>query len=191
MAEKAEKEQEPKQAKHKLVKKARTVDKWKKKQWFALVGPSDFDKKLLGETVAEKPKNVVGRIIKVDLGQLAGQRQKRHISVIFKVQSVEGNNANCVTIGHTTSQGFLNRLVRRRMSKIEIVQSVGTADDKRVKVKSVALSARKLSGKQETAIRKMMAEAIGVEDGELIAASKGLHLYDYAWDLAKAVTRIP
>jgi thymidylate synthase len=33
-----------------------------------------------------------------------------------------------------------------------------------------------------------MAEEIGVEDGEIIAVSKGLHLYDYAWDLAKLRT---
>jgi thymidylate synthase len=30
-----------------------------------------------------------------------------------------------------------------------------------------------------------MAGEIGVEDGEIIAASKGLHLYGYAEDLAK------
>jgi thymidylate synthase len=29
-----------------------------------------------------------------------------------------------------------------------------------------------------------MAEEIGVEDGEIIAVSKGLHLYEYAWPLA-------
>jgi thymidylate synthase len=27
-----------------------------------------------------------------------------------------------------------------------------------------------------------------VEDGEIIAASKGLHLYDYIWELAKLRT---
>jgi thymidylate synthase len=34
-----------------------------------------------------------------------------------------------------------------------------------------------------------MAREIGVEDGEIIVASKGLHLYDYCWDLAKARVR--
>jgi len=29
---------------------------------------------------------------------------------------------------------------------------------------------------------------IGVEDGEIIASSKGLHLYDYTFDLAKIRT---
>lgn len=34
-------------------------------------------------------------------------------------------------------------------------------------------------------LKEYMADAIGVEDGEIIAASKGLHLYDYVWDLAE------
>ena len=33
-----------------------------------------------------------------------------------------------------------------------------------------------------------MAQEIDVEDGEIIAASKGLHLYDYIWELAKLRT---
>jgi thymidylate synthase len=38
-------------------------------------------------------------------------------------------------------------------------------------------------------LKEYMASEIGVQDGELVAMSKGLHLYEYAWDLAKAVVR--
>ncbi len=34
-------------------------------------------------------------------------------------------------------------------------------------------------------LKEFMASEIGVEDGELIASSKGLHLYDYCWELAR------
>jgi len=34
-------------------------------------------------------------------------------------------------------------------------------------------------------LKEYMAKEIGVGDGEIIASSKGLHLYDYCWDLAK------
>ncbi|MBI5359225.1 MAG: thymidylate synthase [Planctomycetes bacterium] len=37
-------------------------------------------------------------------------------------------------------------------------------------------------------LKEYMAEEIGVEDGEIIVASKGLHLYDHCWDLAKCRT---
>ncbi|MBI5206522.1 MAG: thymidylate synthase [Candidatus Firestonebacteria bacterium] len=34
-------------------------------------------------------------------------------------------------------------------------------------------------------MKEYMAGEIGVEDGEIIASSKGLHLYEYSWDLAR------
>ena len=39
-------------------------------------------------------------------------------------------------------------------------------------------------------LKEYMASEIGVDDGELIASSKGMHLYEYTWDLAKATLRI-
>ena len=36
-------------------------------------------------------------------------------------------------------------------------------------------------------LKEYMASVIGVNDGELIACSKGLHLYEHCWDVAKAV----
>lgn len=155
----AEKKQAEKPGK-KVVKKGKTIDKWKKKQWYVLVAPNEFDRKFLGETVAEKPKNLIGRTIVTDLGQLTGQRQKRHIKVIFQVENVEGNNANCKTYGHEIGFSFMNRLVRRRASKVELVQTVKTSDNASLKVKTVALSARKLSRKQESSIRKHTLEFI-------------------------------
>ncbi len=39
-------------------------------------------------------------------------------------------------------------------------------------------------------LKEYMAEEIGVQDGELIAMSKGLHLYEYAWELARTAARM-
>jgi thymidylate synthase len=39
-------------------------------------------------------------------------------------------------------------------------------------------------------LKEYMASEIGVEDWEIIAMSKGMHLYEYSWELAKAVTRM-
>jgi thymidylate synthase len=37
-------------------------------------------------------------------------------------------------------------------------------------------------------VKEYMAKEIGVEDGEMICASKGMHLYEYTWELAKMRT---
>jgi thymidylate synthase len=39
-------------------------------------------------------------------------------------------------------------------------------------------------------LKEYMAQEIGVEDGEMIAMSKGMHLYDYAWELARTAARM-
>ncbi len=39
-------------------------------------------------------------------------------------------------------------------------------------------------------LKEYMASEIGVGDGELIAMSKGVHLYQYAWELARATARM-
>jgi thymidylate synthase len=38
-------------------------------------------------------------------------------------------------------------------------------------------------------LKEYMSSEIGVADGELVAMSKGLHLYEYSWELARAVLR--
>ena len=39
-------------------------------------------------------------------------------------------------------------------------------------------------------MKEMMAKEIGVEDGQLVALSKGLHLYDHQWEWGERVARL-
>ena len=39
-------------------------------------------------------------------------------------------------------------------------------------------------------LKEYMSSEIGVDDREIIAMSKGLHLYEYAWELARTTARI-
>lgn len=163
MAEKKDKK-EKKGKKSKTVKKKivrrrverRTTDKWKKKKWFTIVASKEFSNKVIGETPAEKVKILDGRVVKTNLGNLTNQRQKRHISVSFKITKVEGSTANTVLIGHEIGSSYLGRMIRRRSSKIETVQTVITKDKQSVKVKTIAITARKAKKKQKTAMRKIM-----------------------------------
>jgi thymidylate synthase len=40
-------------------------------------------------------------------------------------------------------------------------------------------------------LKEYMAREIGIQDGGIVAFSKGLHLYEHCWDLAKMVLRLP
>ena len=100
--------------------------------------------------------------------------------------------------GHNTNQGFM--AVGSR-SSIELpdppcLRGIDTrvADNKLhfiVYFRSWDLCASlpsNLAGVQ--LMKEYMASEIGVEDGEILALSKGLHLYDYAWELAGAASRL-
>lgn len=39
-------------------------------------------------------------------------------------------------------------------------------------------------------LKEYMASEIGVDDGEIIAMSKGMHIYEYCWELAKVAARV-
>ncbi len=39
-------------------------------------------------------------------------------------------------------------------------------------------------------LKEYMSSEIGIDDGEIIAMSKGMHLYEYAWELARTTARI-
>jgi thymidylate synthase len=39
-------------------------------------------------------------------------------------------------------------------------------------------------------LKEYMASEVGVDDGEIIAVSKGLHLYEYSWELARIAARM-
>jgi len=167
MAEKKEKKEgkgkKGKTVKKKIVRKRverRTTDKWKKKKWFTIVTPKEFSNKVIGETPAEKVKVLEGRVVKTNLANLSGQRQKRHISVSFKINKIEGSTANTILVGHEINSSYLSRMTRRRSSKVETVQTVITKDKQSVKVKTIAITARKAKINQKTAMRKIMTTII-------------------------------
>lgn len=153
MAQMADTGKDEKAVKKPSAASKRTQDKWKKKKWFKIFSPAEFEKKEIGETVAEKPKQVVGRRIDVNLGDLTAQRKKRHIYLSFVVNDVQGSNAFTRVTGHHLIPSYLGRLVRRHNSKMEVTRYLRLPGQEPVKVKAVAISARKLAKSQETAIR--------------------------------------
>lgn len=158
-ASKQEKTESTTSEKKSVVKK-RGVDKWKKKTWFTLIAPKEFDRKELGTTVAEKPQLVMGRTIAVGVRQLSGDVKKAHITLLFKVVDVKGNKAYCEAIGHEIKDSYLRKFTRRRNSKVELVKFIESSDNKKIKIKTIVLTNKKSTGKKKTALRKVIADKL-------------------------------
>lgn len=160
MIEEKKEKEEKKVASKTTVTKKRGLDKWKKKSWYSIFTPEEFDKTEIGTTVSEKPELVMGRMILVNAAQVSRQPKFSHISLHFKVDSVQGQKAFTKLVGFEVSDSYLRRIVRRRTTKIEAVTDIVTKDGQKARVKIVTVSAIRLTQTQAKSIRKILVEEL-------------------------------
>lgn len=129
---------------------------WKAKQWYNLVAPEMFGKANIGETVADVPEKLVGRVIEVTLGELTNDLSKQNIKLLLKVDSVGGDSAYTKFTGHQLTQDYLRSLVKRSTSNIETNISVSTKDGYTIRVKPSCYTIKRARANQVKAIRAVM-----------------------------------
>ncbi|MBI5553351.1 MAG: hypothetical protein HY917_01285 [Candidatus Diapherotrites archaeon] len=139
-----------------IIKKKPTTDKWKKKQWYAILTPKEFNLMGIGETVATKPEQLVGRSVRISSRMLTNQIKKQHVNLVFRITDVKGNKAHTKLIGHQTSESFLKKFVRRRNSKVQVVLDAQTRDGLTLHMTTILLTARKVARPQKTALHNII-----------------------------------
>ena len=144
-----------------MAQKARATakkvkDKWRAKEWYKVFAPDMFSKMQLGETPAETPEGVMGRITEATVQDLTGDFSKMHIKLKFKVTNVAGLDAHTTFAGHDLTSDYVRRLTRRKRTKTDAVVDVTTKDAWEIRVKPMAVSEQRIQASQETAIRKIM-----------------------------------
>jgi small subunit ribosomal protein S3Ae len=184
-------EQTTQQTKAQKASAARkTVDKWKKKKWFGVLASKIFEKKSLGETPGEKPKNVLGRTMKTTLDTVTGQRAKRDYMISFKINDVQGQTASTVISEFEINKGTLGRTIRRRNSKIALVRKIPVVGGEAMTT-VVVVTERKATNAQKIGIRKIIEEQLSAlkgKDFELLAQE--LLLGNFSNELFKKATKI-
>ncbi|VVB89178.1 30S ribosomal protein S3Ae [uncultured archaeon] len=133
---------------------------WKAKQWYNLVAPEMFGKANIGETVADVPEKLIGRVIEVTLGELTNDLSKQNIKLLLKVDSVGGDSAYTKFTGHQLTQDYLRSLVKRATSNIETNISVSTKDGYTIRVKPSCYTIKRARANQVKAIRSIMNNVI-------------------------------
>ncbi len=159
-------EQTAQQSKAQKASAARkTVDKWKKKKWFNVLSSKIFDKRPLGETPVEKPKNLMGRIMKTTLDMVTGQRAKRDYMISFKVNDVQGQTASTVVSEFSVNKGTLGRTIRRRNSKVALVGKIAVVGGEAMTT-VVVVTERKATNAQKAGVRKIIKEELASLNGK-------------------------
>ena len=115
-----------------------------------------FSKMQLGETPADTPDGVMGRITEATVQDLTGDFSKMHIKLKFKINNIAGLDAHTIFAGHDLTSDYVRRLTRRKRTKTDAVVDVTTKDAWEIRVKPMAVSEQRIQASQETAIRTIM-----------------------------------
>jgi small subunit ribosomal protein S3Ae len=140
---------------------------WKAKQWYNLVAPDMFGKTSIGETVAEEPEKLIGRVVEITLGELTNDLSKQNTKLILKIDRVGGDSAYTKFIGHQLTQDYLRSLVKRQTSSVETNISVTTKDGYTIRVKPSCFTIKRARANQVKAIRQIMNKVIAEKAKEL------------------------
>jgi len=135
-------------------------DRWKAKGWYNLLAPEMFNKQLLGETVADDPSKVLGRIAQVTVQDLTGDFSKMHIKLHFRVHHVQGSDALTVFVGHDMTSDYVRRLTRRKRTRTDGVFDVTTKDTWTIRVKPMAIADRRIQSSKQRVIRQIMEKVV-------------------------------
>ena len=141
----------------------RKVDTWKTKKWYKIIAPPSFNEKELGETPSAEPKKLVGRTIKVTLGELTEKRSQQYVGLTFQVHKVTGEHAYTTIIGHELQRGYIGRQARRMKSLVKAIFNVTTKDKQEVEVQVLCLARGGMDETQEKAVRKKIEEVVTAE----------------------------
>jgi len=142
----------------KLSKSAR--DKWKAKEWYKIIAPEFFNRAVLGETPADDPNKVIGRIAEVTVADLGGSIRRSYIKLYFKIYEVHGLEAYTKFIGHEMTQESVQKMVKRKRSRIDGVFDVTTKDGYLVRVKPIIITTARINTSRKDKIRKIAKEVV-------------------------------
>jgi small subunit ribosomal protein S3Ae len=148
-----------------MAKKSRAAarkvkDKWKAKNWYNLIAPTMFNKALIGETLADDPELLMGRISEVTVQDLTGDFSKMHIKLAFKIQDISGSDAHTRFVGHDLTSDYVRRLTRRKKTRTDTTLEITTKDGTMLRVKPMAIADRRIQSSKQTAIREIMRKVV-------------------------------
>lgn len=141
----------------------RMVDKWSAKQLYRIYSSPGFlegEEIIVGETIADDPAKIIGRVIEVSLSDINNDYSKMHVKLQFQIIEVIGNTARTRFKGHTFSRDYLRFLVRRRRTRIDSINTVKTSDGIPFRVSATGFTAHRSKTSQKDAIRRRMLNII-------------------------------
>ncbi|CAJ37384.1 30S ribosomal protein S3ae [Methanocella arvoryzae] len=148
-------------------KAGKKVDAFRAKNWYQVIAPAEFNRANIGETLADDPGKMIGRVMESTLGDVTGDWTKQNIKMIFRIEEIGGNSAYTSFLGHELTRDYMRSLVKRRTSKIDANVVVTTKDGFKVRVKPIVLTVKRARTSQIESIRQIMINVVNKRGAEL------------------------
>jgi small subunit ribosomal protein S3Ae len=134
--------------------------KKKPKKWFTILAPKFFGEKEIGVTLASEEGSLIGRRIVVSPVELTNDMEKYYMKIVFKISRVEGDKAFTEFDGSECMRDYISRMVVHHVRRIDVIQDLVTKDGKKIRVKSLAITRKKMKSSLEKVIRKEIEKRI-------------------------------
>ncbi|RLG72948.1 MAG: 30S ribosomal protein S3ae, partial [Methanobacteriota archaeon] len=141
-------------------RKGRLKDPWKEKEWYTVVASPPFDDVDLGETPANNPESLIGRVMETTLKDVTNDFSKQHVKLYFQIYDVKGGIAYSQFKGHDLATDYMRSRIRRGTSRVDNITTVQTKDGYRIQVQSVVITSKRAKTSQIDAIREIMGKIV-------------------------------
>ena len=136
-------------------------DKWKAKRWYTIRAPRNpWSFRVIGETLAEEPEQLIGRTYDIMQNELDGDFSKMHVQVVFRITESVGGDALTEFVGHNVLKDHIRRQIRRHLGKIDDTIDVVTEDGYYVRFKPLLISRSRVKSSQKSAMRAKARDTI-------------------------------
>ena len=134
------------------------VAKLKKRQWFQIIAPKQFENVVLGETLVYEPQAMMGKTLSHNLMNLTSDPKKQNINIHFKIVEVQGDKGITSIIGYEIVPSSVKRFVRRNSEKMDLSFTCETADNVSVRVKPLVITKADVKGSVAAKMRNLIVQ---------------------------------
>ncbi|MDD5416856.1 MAG: hypothetical protein PHU12_02665 [Candidatus Aenigmarchaeota archaeon] len=131
-------------------------------QWYDILTPEYFGGKIMGQTTANEPEKLVGRVVEMSLSELTGEASRYYVKIFLKANRVEGTKILTSYFGHDCTRDFIARVVQLRTDRID-TNNIIELKDAKIRLKTLAITNRCVRKGTEKDLRKAISEAIKKE----------------------------
>jgi len=134
--------------------------KLKKKQWYHIVAPKQFDEVVIGETLVGEPSAMLGKTLSHSLMNLANDVKRQNINIHFKIVGVDGNRGITRIVGYEIVHSSVKRFVRRNSEKMDLSFTCETADNFHLRIKPLVITRADVKGSVAAKMRNMIVQML-------------------------------